>query len=137
MGSMSAVSQSASIGINLSNIRAYGATISSPPSGFSGLVNFDAASMYPSTMSNNYNINKPSYHVSSIYPFEVKRLSISDALNDKEWREGVGFSRRIEAEKCKIECLLNYHKQNGDDIKASEALNNLKSIEEDHPEWMI
>jgi len=127
------------LGINLSNIRPQGATISSSaPSGVSGLItSFDAASMYPTMMGgSNYDINDKSYHVSSKYPFVVKRMSPMAAMSpNSEWSDSVGFARRYDAEKASLEALCQWSDGNWEQDIINKK--KLETFDEDHPEWLI
>jgi hypothetical protein len=128
------------LGINLSNIRPRNTTINAqPPTGFSGLVNFDAASMYPTMASSNnrvYDINNKSYHVSPHYPFEVKRLSMSELFAEgNEWLSSKSYERRYDAEKASLEELCKW--SDGDWEQDLRNKKKLETFDVDHPEWLI
>ena len=131
--------QSSALGINLSNIRASGASIrSSAPTGFSGLVSFDAASMYPSMMSNSsYKLEQKSYHVSNNWPFQVKRMAIEELFNDgaEEWFKSKSYERRYDAEKASLEKLCEWSDGNWEQDMINKK--KLETFDEDHPEWLI
>ena len=127
------------VGINLSNIRSQGTSIkSNPPSGVSGLVSFDAASMYPYMNSNpSYRLEQKSYHVSNNYPFRVKHMSIEELFNDgsEEWFKSKSYERRYDAEKASLEKLCEW--SDGDWEQDMINKKKLETFDEDHPEWLI
>jgi len=135
---MSNSTNSIGIGINLSNIRASGASImSSAPSGFSGLVSFDAASMYSGRMgTSSHDINAASWYSLTVYPFSVKRMNISELFSmGKDWFNARSFERRYDAEKYSLEQLCQW--SDGDweqDLRNKEKL---KNFDDNHPEWLI
>lgn len=131
--------QQSALGINLSNIRPSGATISSSaPTGVSSMISsFDVASMYPYQSSGSYKLEDPSYHVANDYPFEVKRMTMSEmfALGDKWVKNSIGFARRYDAEKQSLEQLCQW--SNGDWEEDLRNKKKLETFDEDHPEWLL
>ncbi|RLC45850.1 MAG: hypothetical protein DRH57_07270 [Candidatus Cloacimonadota bacterium] len=97
----------------------------------------DVASMYPSMMSNSsYDINDASWYIGVSYPFQVKRMNMSEVFSmGKDWFKARSFERRYEAEKYALEQLCQW--SDGDweqDLRNKEKL---KNFDDDHPEWLI
>lgn len=132
------MSNGSGLGISNTALRAPGASIrSAAPSGFSGVMSIDTASMYPSMMSNSsYDINDASWYISPVYPFQVKRMNMSKVFSmGKDWFKARSFERRYDAEKYALEQLCQW--SDGDweqDLRNKEKL---KNFDDDHPEWLI
>jgi len=129
---------SSGVGINMTALRAPGASIrSSAPTGVSGVMNMDAASMYPSMMGNlSYDLNDASWYIAVSYPFQVKRMNMSEIFSlGEDWFKARSFKRRYDAEKYALEQLCQWSDGNWEqDLRNKEKL---KNFDDDHPEWMI
>lgn len=104
----------------------------------------DFANMYPTSMTGinlvPQNIKKSHYILKS-YPFTYNYFDIStlkSGINDWDILNIISnsksFANKFLAEQCRLTLLIKYN-HSATDIDALK--NQLKTLEEDHPEWMI
>lgn len=123
--------------MSMTALRAPGYIRTSAPSGFSGMSNIDAASMYPSMTSfSNYDINDERWYISVVHPFQVKHITLDKSIQlGKDWCKAKSFKRRYDAEKYALEQLCQWSDGNWEqDLINKEKL---KNFDDDHPEWLI
>lgn len=130
--------------------------IAQTPLEISSMLSADAVSMYPNVMSF-MNSVKPlqgmGYYINSEFPYDIKFIHADELVskstintttsmraNAELTRTLVDYERherRMEAEKERLENLYYYYKEREDNISASKYFQELKTIEEEHPEWTI
>ena len=77
------------------------------------------------------------YSIGREFPFDIIYHDSRDLQEGYMSSNYLTFATRLEAETAKLEELYYYYKLRGFDSEREETFEQLKNIEEEHPEWTI